>query len=129
DRFRLSQLDSVWNRGEEMARVLNAHDAQVDARMDLTYGDGKLDFGGAFHLSGLTLAHPRLAPVPVPAIAFSAGARGQLDVQKRSLALAEAAVDFRNLHAVLTADVANLGKRPRFSATLKVGPLACQVAL
>jgi hypothetical protein len=68
-----------------------------------------------------------LAPLPVPRISFDARTSGMVDLRERSLHLAEAAVDFRRLHASLTADVAKGGRR--FSAKLTVRPLPCQVAL
>jgi hypothetical protein len=129
DRFRLSQLDSVLRNSDGSPEILNAHDGAVDARLDLAYRTGVLAFVGGAHLAGLTIAHPMLAPVPVPRLAFDARLKGTLDLRARTLNLVEAALDFHNVHAVLTADVANLGRKPRFSARLQVRPLPCQVAL
>src|SRR5258706_14225657 len=88
-----------------------------------------ISFSGGVHMNGLTIAHPMLAPVPVPHLGFDGAARGIVDVRQRRLTLKEATVDFRNLHAVLTADVENLGRHPKFTARLMVKPLSCQAAL
>jgi hypothetical protein len=129
DRFRLSQLESVWSREGGVTRVMNAKNAEVDAHVDLTYSTGVLNYAGAFHIAGLTIAHPMLGAVPVAHLAADARARGTLDVKARRLRLVEAVVDYRNVHATFTADVENLGPKPRFAATLQVRPLPCQVAL
>jgi Transglycosylase len=129
DRFKLSQLESVWSREGAVTRVMNAKNAEVDAHLDLTYSAGTLTYAGAFHLAGLTIAHPMLGPQPVAHVSLEARARGTLDFQARRLRLVEAVVDFRNVHATFTADVENLGPKPRFAATLQVRPLPCQVAL
>jgi Transglycosylase len=129
ERFRLSQLESVWNREGGVTRVLSPRDAEVDARLDLDYTAGALKYTGAFHLAGLTIAHPMLGPVPVHHLGFDAHAAGSLDLRARRLKLDEATVDYRNVHATFTADVENLGPKPRFAATLQVRPLPCQVAL
>jgi hypothetical protein len=128
-RFRLSQLDSVLRNKDGTPELLNAHDAQVDAHLDLGLRDHLLAFIGAAPLSGLTVASPLLAPVPVSRLGFDARVKGTLDTKSRSLRLPEAAIDFRNLHAIFAADVENVGRRPRFSASLRVRPLPCQVAL
>ena len=60
-----------------------------------------------------------LAPQPVPRLGFDARIKGVVDTKERTLKLSEASVDFRNLHAIIAADVANLGRKPRFAATLK----------
>jgi hypothetical protein len=124
-RFKLSQLESIFQGGE----VVNAKNAEVDAHFEVSYAGDLVKFGGAFHLAGLTVAHPMLAPVAVPRLGFDAHAKGTIDVKARKVHLAEAGLDFRNVHALLAADVENLGPKPRFSATLKVKPLPCQVAL
>jgi hypothetical protein len=129
DRFKLSQLDSVLRNKDGSAEVLNASKGEMDAHLDLAFRDERLAFIGAAHLAGLTVAHPMLAPVPVPRLGFDARIKGTFETKERTLRLAEAAIDFRNLHAVLTADVANVGRKPRFAATLQVRPLPCQVAL
>jgi len=129
DRFKLSQLESVWSREGAVTRVMNPKKAEVDAHLDLTYSAGTLNYSGAFHLAGLTVAHPMLGPQPVAHLGLDAHARGTLDVKARRLNLVEAVVDFRNVHATFTADVENLGPKPRFAATLQVRPLHCQVAL
>jgi hypothetical protein len=130
-RFKLSQLDSVLAAPDatESARILNAHDAEVDAHLNLTFAGSQLAFAGAFHLSGLTVAHPMLGPLPVARFGFDARAAGRLDVDERRLILSEAVFDYRNVHATITADIEHLGPRPRFAATLKVRPLQCQTAL
>jgi hypothetical protein len=125
DRFRLSQLRSMMNGVE----LVNAQNADVDAHLDISYANDLLTFGGAFHLAGLTVAHPMLAPIPVAHLGFDAHAKGTVDTKAHKLHLAEAVVDYRNVHATLTADAENLGRKPRFSATFKVRPLPCQVAL
>ncbi len=129
NRFKLSQLESVLNREGSVAQVLNARDAEVDAHLDLDYRAGLLKYGGAFHLAGLTIFHPMLGPQPVAHLGFDAHARGTLDVKARRLKLTEAAFDYRNVHATVTADVENLGPKPRFAATLTIKPLPCQTAL
>ncbi len=125
DRFRLSQLDSILAGGP----VQDTANAEVDAHLDVVYKGGVVGFTGESHMSGLTIAHPMLAPVPVPHLGLDGRARGSLDVHTRRLTLQEAAVDFRDVHATLSADVENLGRHPRFSARLMVKPLSCQAAL
>jgi hypothetical protein len=125
DRFKLSQLESILKGGT----ILNARDAEIDAHLDLTYKAGALGWSGAFHLSGLTVAHAMLAPVPVPRLGLDAHARGLLDLRARRLVVQEAVVDYRNVHATLTADVENVGRKPKFAARLQVRPLPCQTAL
>lgn len=129
DRFKLSQLDSVLRNKDGSAEVLNASKGEMDAHLDLAFRDDKLAFIGGAHLAGLTVAHPMLAPVPVPRLGFDARIKGTFETKERALKLPEAAFDFRNLHAVFTADVANVGHKPRIAATLQVRPLPCQVAL
>jgi hypothetical protein len=125
DRFKLSQLDSILAGGP----IQDTANAEVDAHLDVTYKAGVVGFSGAAHMNGLTIAHPMLAPVPVPRLGFAGRARGTLDVRARRLTLQEATVDFRNLHATLTADVENLGRRPKFAARLMVKPISCQSVL
>lgn len=129
DRFRLSQLDSVLRNKDGTPEILNASHGEMDAHLDLAFRDDVLAFIGGAHLAGLTVAHPMLAPVPVPHLGFDARLKGRLDTKARTLTLKELAVDFRNLHAVITADVEHVGPRPKFAATLKVKPLPCQTAL
>jgi hypothetical protein len=129
DRFRLSQLDSVLRNKDGSPELLNAHDAEVDAHLDLAFRDTLLAFIGGAHMGGLTVASPLLAPVPVSRLGFSARAKGTLDVKARTLVLPEAAIDFRNLHAAISATVENVGRRPRFAATLRVKPVPCQTVL
>jgi hypothetical protein len=129
DRFRLSQLDSVLRNKDGTPEILDAKRGEVDAHLDLAFRDEVLAFIGGGHLHGLTVAHPMLAPTPVPHLGFDWRIKGRLDTKARTLQLAEAAVDFRNLHAVIAADVENVGRRPRFDATVKVRPLPCQTAL
>ena len=124
-RFKLSQLESIFQGGE----IISAKKAEADAHFDVSYAGDLIKFGGAFHLAGLTVAHPMLAPVAVPHLGFDAHAKGTIDVKARKVHLAEAGLDFRNVHALLAADVENLGPKPKFTATLKVKPLPCQVAL
>jgi Transglycosylase len=125
DRFRLSQLDSILAGGP----VQDTAKAEVDAHLDVVYRAGVVGFSGAAHFNGLTIAHPMLAPVPVPRLGLEGRAHGTLDVHARRLTLKEASVDFRNLHATLVADVENVGRKPRFTARLMVKPLPCQLAL
>ncbi len=127
-RFRLSQLDSVWSH-ESAARLINAHDAEVDAGLDLRVVDGKVGFSAKFHLSGLTVAHPMLGPVPVANLGFDASAQGRLDPVARSLILDGAEIDYRHVHALFTGTIENIGRRPRFAARLQIQPLPCQAAL
>ena len=129
DRFKLSQLDSVLRNKDGTPEILNASKGEVDAHLDLAFRDDALAFIGGAHLGGLTVASPLLAPVPVPRLGFDARVKGRLDTKARTLHLAELAVDFRNLHAAIAAEVENVGKRPKFDATLKVHPLPCQTAL
>jgi transglycosylase-like protein len=129
DRFKLSQLDSVLRNKDGSPEILNASKGEMDAHLDLGFRDDRLAFIGGAHLGGLTVAHPMLAPQPVPRLGFDARIKGVVDTKVRTLKLSEASVDFRNLHAVIAADVANLGRRPRFAATLQVNPLPCQIAL
>ncbi|HXU67723.1 MAG TPA: transglycosylase domain-containing protein [Polyangia bacterium] len=129
DRFKLSQLDSVLRNKDGTPEILNASKGEMDAHLDLGFRDEKLAFIGAAHMSGLTIAHPMLAPQPVPHLGFDARIKGVVETKERTLKLSEAAIDFRNLHAVIAADVANLGRKPRFAATLQVRPLPCQTAL
>ncbi len=127
-RFRLSQLDAVWSH-ESAARLINAHDAEVDAGLDLKIAAGKIEFTGKFHLSGLTIAHPMLGPIPVANLGFDAEAHGRLDPTERALIVDDSSIDYRRLHATLTATVENIGRQPRFAARLQVRPLPCQSAL
>jgi hypothetical protein len=129
DRFKLSQLDSVLRNKDGSPEILNASKGEMDAHLDLGFRDDRLAFIGGAHLAGLTIAHPMLAAQPVPRLGFDARIKGVVDTKERTLKLSEAAIDFRNLHSVITADVANLGAKPRFAATLQVHPLPCQVAL
>ena len=129
DRFRLSQLDSVLRNKDGSPEILNASKGEMDAHLDLGFRDDRLAFIGGAHLAGLTVAHPMLAAQPVPRLGFDAHLKGVVDTKQHLLKLSEASVDFRNLHAVIAADVANLGRKPRFAATLQVRPLPCQVAL
>jgi hypothetical protein len=128
DHFRLAQLDRVFGR-DHGALIVDIHEAEVDGGFDFNWQGGGLDFGGAFHLRNLSLAHPMLAPVMVRRVGFDASTRGRFDLGAKTLHLEEAAIDFRNLHASLTAEVENVGRHPRFSATLQVKPLSCQDAL
>jgi hypothetical protein len=123
-RFKLGQLGDMLPK-----EVLSAKNAEVDGKLDIQYAGDLVKFSGGFHLAGLTLAHPMIAPVAVPHLGFDARARGSLDLAKRHLKLDEAGFDYRNVHAVLAADVENLGPKPRFTATLQVKPLPCQVVL
>jgi hypothetical protein len=125
DRFRLSQLDSVLAGGP----IQDTANAEIAAKLDVTYKAGLVGFTGAAHVNGLTIAHPMLAPVPVPHLGLDGRARGTLDVHTRRLTLQEASIDFRDLHAKLTADVENLGRHPKFNARLTITPLSCQAAL
>ncbi|HWE28133.1 MAG TPA: hypothetical protein VHB97_09035, partial [Polyangia bacterium] len=129
DRFKLSQLDSVLRNKDGSPEILNATKGEMDAHLDLGFRDDRLAFIGGAHLAGLTIAHPMLAPQPVPRLGFDARIKGVVDTREHTLKLSEATIDFRNLHAVIAADVANLGRKPRFAATLQVHPLPCQVAL
>ncbi|HEY2747079.1 MAG TPA: transglycosylase domain-containing protein [Polyangia bacterium] len=129
DRFKLSQLDSVLRNKDGTPEILNASRGEMDAHLDLGFRDEKLAFIGAAHLAGLTVAHPMLAPQPVPRLGFDARIKGVVETKERTLKLSELAIDFRNLHSVIAADVANLGRKPRFAATLQVHPLPCQIAL
>jgi hypothetical protein len=70
-----------------------------------------------------------LGPVPVPNVGFDAHASGTLDTRQNELHLEEAVVDYRNVHATLTADVENLGPKPKFSTGFKVRELPCQTVL
>jgi hypothetical protein len=124
DRFKLSQLDSILAGGP----IQDTANAEVDAHLDMTYKQGLLGFSGGAHMSGLTIAHPMLAPVPVPHLGFDGRARGTIDVHARKMTLQEASVDFKNVHATLTANVENLGRKPS-AARLMVKPLSCQAAL
>ncbi|HEY7956026.1 MAG TPA: hypothetical protein VII38_12075, partial [Polyangia bacterium] len=125
-RFKLSQLDAVLKNG---AQILDAHRGEADGRFDVHYRGDTVTWSGAFHLAGLTVAHPMLAPVPVSHLGFDARAHGTLDVATRHLILTEAAVDFRNVHALLTGDIENLGPKPKVTARLTIQPLPCQAAL
>jgi hypothetical protein len=129
DRFKLSQLDSVLRNKDGSPEILNATKGEMDAHLDLGFRDDRLAFIGAAHLGGLTVAHPMLAAQPVPRLGFDARIKGMVDTKERTLKLSELALDFRNLHAIIAADVANLGRKPRFAATLQVHPLPCQIAL
>ena len=129
DRFKLSQLDSVLRNQDGSPEILNASKGEMDARLDLGFRDDRLAFIGGAHLAGLTVAHPMLAAQPVPRLGFNARIKGMVDTKVRTLKLSELAIDFRNLHALIAADVANLGRWPRFAATLQVRPLPCQTAL
>ncbi len=129
DRFKLSQLDSVLRNKDGSPEILNATKGEMDAHLDLGFRDDRLAFIGGAHLAGLTIAHPMLAPVPVPRLGFDSRIKGVVDTKERTLKLTDLSVDFRNLHANIAADVENLGKRPRFAATLQVNPLPCQIAL
>lgn len=129
DRFKLSQLDSVLRNKDGSPEILNATKGEMDAHLDLGFRDDRLAFIGGAHLAGLTIAHPMLAAAPVPHLGFDSRIKGVVDTKERTLKLSDLAIDFRNLHAIITADVANLGKRPRFAATLQVNPLPCQMAL
>ena len=129
DRFRLSQLDSVLRNKDGTPELLNASKGEMAAHLDLGFRDARLAFIGGAHLAGLTVASPLLAPVPVPRLGFDARIKGTFETAARTLKLNEGAVDFRNLHAVIAADVENVGRRPKFAATLQVRPLPCQVAL
>jgi hypothetical protein len=108
---------------------MDAEKGEVDAHLDVTYKAGAVGFQGAFHLKGLSVGHPMLGPLPIHNFGFDVRARGSLDVHKRTLTLDEAVLDYRNVHATLTAQVENVGRRPRFNARLKVAPLPCQTAL
>ena len=55
--------------------ILNASKGEMDAHLDLGFRDEKLAFIGAAHLAGLTIAHPMLAPQPVPRLGFDAWLR------------------------------------------------------
>jgi hypothetical protein len=129
DRFKLSQLDSVLRNKDGSPEVLNASKGEMDAHLDLGFRDDRLAFIGGAHLGGLTVAHPMLAAQPVPHLGFDARIKGMVDTKERTLKLSELALDFRNLHAIIAADVANLGRKPRFAATMQVRPLPCQIAL
>jgi hypothetical protein len=129
DRFRLSQLDAVLRNKDGSPELLNAHDAEVDAHLELAFRDSLLAFIGGAHMAGLTVASPLLAPTPVSRLGFDARAKGTLDTKARLLRLPEAAIDFRNLHAMVAATVENVGRRPRFAATLRVKPVPCQTVL
>jgi hypothetical protein len=128
ERFRLAQLDRVLGR-DHGALIVDLQKAEVDGHFDLDWRDQVLRFGGDFHLRDLSVAHPMLAPIMVRHVGLDARTRGQIDLQAKALHLDSADVDFRNLHASLAADVANLGRHPRVSATLRVRPVSCQDAL
>lgn len=129
DRFKLSQLDAVLRNKDGTPELVNASKGEMDAHLDFGFRDDRLAFIGGAHLAGLTVAHPMLAAKPVPRLGFDARIKGMVDTKARTMKLAEASFDFRNLHGTITADVANLGRKPRFTATLQVRPLPCQVAL
>jgi hypothetical protein len=123
-RFRLSQVASFLPK-----EVLNAKAAEVGGKLDVKYEGDRVTLGGGFHLSGLTVAHPMLAPVAVPHLGFDARLKGSFEVSTRHLKLDALAVDYRNVHAVLVADVENFGRKPKLAATFQVKPLPCQLAL
>ena len=130
DRFKLSQLDSVLRNKDGSAEVLNASKGEMDAHLDLAFRDERLAFIGAAHLAGLTVAHPMLAPVA------GAAARVRRAHQGRRSRPRSARSSWRRRRSTsatctrsLTADVANVGRKPRFAATLQVQPLPCQIAL
>jgi CRISPR/Cas system endoribonuclease Cas6 (RAMP superfamily) len=125
DRFKLGKLKGLVQTPE----MMNAKDAELDGHFDVSYKDDVVKFGGAFHVAGLTIAHPMLAPVAVSHIGFDARTQGSIELAERKLHLVEAVVDYRNVHASLAAEVENLGHKPRFMATLKVRPMPCQLAL
>lgn len=123
-RFKLAQLGEMLPK-----EVVSAKNAEVDGKLDIHYAGNLVTFAGGFHLAGLTLAHPLIAPVAVPHLGFDARTKGSLDVVARRLKLDEATFDYRNVHASLAGDVENLGPKPRFTATFQVKPLPCQVVL
>jgi hypothetical protein len=125
DRFKLGKLKGLVQTPE----MMNAKDAELDGHFDVSYKDDVVKFGGAFHVAGLIVAHPMLAPVAVPHIGFDAHTKGSIELAERKLHLTEAGFDYRRVHATFAAEVENLGRKPRFMATLKVQPLPCQTAL
>lgn len=128
-RFKLSQLDALYKRKDGGPQILNASDGEADGRFAVNYANRKIAFAGNFHLAGLDIAHPMLAPVPIPRLGFDARTRGTADLDQRHLVLEELKIDYRNVHATLAADIERVGKKPRFKATLKIAPLPCQTAL
>ena len=129
DRFKLSQLDSVLRNKDGSPEILNASKGEMDAHLDLGFRDEQLAFIGARAPGGLTMAHPMLAPRRCRGSASTRASRAWSTPRSARSSCREAAIDFRNLHALIAADVANLGRKPRFAATLKVQPLPCQMAL
>src|SRR5262249_8211821 len=87
------------------------------------------DFAGNLHLSGLTVENPRLGPSPVPNVGFDVRSKGRVEVAGRHLILEELKVDYRGVHASLTADFANVGRLPSFHAQATIQPIACQRVL
>ena len=127
ERFRLGQLSRVMGGAKQ--GVVDTKGAEVDVHAEVGYAARALDFGGRAHLSGLTVENPRLGPRPVPNVGFDVVTRGHADLAERTVVLEELKIDYRGVHASLTADVAKLGKQPSFHAQATIAPIACQRVL
>ncbi|MSP62969.1 MAG: hypothetical protein EXR72_22065 [Myxococcales bacterium] len=134
NRFDLGQLKPILAG----TPVIDPELAEIDARIDLRFLGDKddprhlhdaVDFDGRFHLSGLSVFHPMLGPNPVRHIGFEAKGKGRLEPRARTLHLEAAEVDYRGVHAAITADVERLGKKPALRANLEIAPVPCQTAL
>ena len=134
NRFALDQLKPILAG----TPIVDPEKAEVDARLDLVFhGDpddpthlhDAIDFTGRFHLLGLSVFNPLLGPNPVRHLGFDASARGRLEPRARKLHLEQADIDYRGVHATITADAEKLGKKPAFSANLAIAPVSCQTAL
>ena len=92
----------------------------MDAHLDLGFRDDRLAFIGGAHLAGLTVAHPMLAPQPVPHLGFDARIKGMVDTKERTLKLSEAGARLPQPARDSSPPTwPNLGRKPRFAATLQ----------
>jgi len=127
ERFRLGQLSTVMGGSKQGA--VDTKGAEVDVKLELGYASEVFDVGGRVHLSGLTIANPRLGPRPVHNVGFDAQIEGRVDRAQKKLELKQLKIDYRGVHALLVADVARMGKLPSFHATATIAPVPCQRVL
>jgi hypothetical protein len=128
-RFKLAQLAEMLSSpaAQGAARVVQTRNAEVGGELEVKVQGAVGEFKGTGHLAGLTVAHPGLAPIPVPNVGFDASLSGKLDWTRRRLELTALQLDRQSVHAIMTGLIDRTAHV--YSATLKVKPVSCQAVL
>lgn len=100
ERFRLSQLEPILKN----TPIIDADKTEVDASLELKFGQGALSFGGSFQMAGLSVFSPRLVAEPVRNLGFNITANGRLELKTRKLRLDRAAIRWNGAEVDIDAD-------------------------